>query len=299
MMSIPRVLSFIVSVGLIFFLVQWDVRGDAQGDVRGGTQGDGSPVFAPALTQTVTGHLTNPSALNHIGQALVRTVVDGDTLTLDDGRDVRLTGIQAPKLALGRPNFIDWPLASEAKSTLEELALGLDLTLYIDDADQDRYRRVLAHLVSGDGVWLQGAMVEKGFARGYSFPDNRRMATALYALEKKARTNRAGIWALDYYAVRTSDPDALESDFGTFQLVEGRIHDAAKVRSRIYLNFGADYRTDFTASIARSVWSLFKSAGLDPLDLEGREVRVRGWIKDFNGPLIDITHPEQIEILDP
>ena len=71
----------------------------------------------------------------------------------------------------------------------------------------------------------------------------------------------------------------------------------ARVRNRIYLNFGEDYKTDFTISIDRTAWSMFTESGLDPLSLEGKIVLVRGWIKDFNGPLIEVTHPEQIEIL--
>ena len=31
--------------------------------------------------------------------------------------------------------------------------------------------------------------------------------------------------------------------------------------------------------------------------LEGRISRVRGWIKWWNGPMIELTHPEQIEVL--
>jgi len=32
--------------------------------------------------------------------------------------------------------------------------------------------------------------------------------------------------------------------------------------------------------------------------LEGRRVRVRGWIYERNGPTMDLTHPEQVEMLD-
>ena len=37
--------------------------------------------------------------------AVVVEVIDGYTLLLDDGTEVRLVGIQAPKLPLGRPDF--------------------------------------------------------------------------------------------------------------------------------------------------------------------------------------------------
>src|SRR3546814_20171745 len=57
------------------------------------------------------------------------TVIDGDTLVLADEREVRLVGIQTPKLPLGRAGFEAWPLAGEAKSKLEEIALGRVLDL--------------------------------------------------------------------------------------------------------------------------------------------------------------------------
>ncbi len=64
-----------------------------------------------------------------------------------------------------------------------------------------------------------------------------------------------------------------------------------------YLNFGDDWRTDFTISIAPKSVRLFKAAGIELGTYEGRSVRVRGWLKSFNGPMIEATHPEQIEVL--
>jgi endonuclease YncB( thermonuclease family) len=53
------------------------------------------------------------------GEALVNAVVDGDTVVLESAvmgaNQVRLVGIQAPKLLLGRKNFPTWPLAAESK----------------------------------------------------------------------------------------------------------------------------------------------------------------------------------------
>jgi micrococcal nuclease len=41
---------------------------------------------------------------------------------------------------------------------------------------------------------------------------------------------------------------------------------------------------------------MFAGAGLQPKSLERRRVRVRGWIEERNGPRIEASHPEQIEI---
>lgn len=223
----------------------------------------------------------------------VTEVVDGDTLFLDDGTQVRLVGIQAPKLPLGRAGFRKWPLADEAKATLVSLTEGRRFLLRFGGQQIDRHGRTLAHLVTADGFWLQGEMLRLGMARVYSFPDNRKLVDEMLALERAARDGRFGIWSHPYYAVRT--PGSLSRDIGTFQIVEGRIADAALVRGMLYLNYGADWRTDFTVSIDRAAGRLFRST--DPATWRGRTIRVRGWIRSRNGPLVEATHPEQIEVL--
>ena len=237
-----------------------------------------------------------PDGLVADGGARVVEIVDGDTVVLDDGSEVRLVGLQAPKLALGRPDFEDWPLADEARAALEDLLLGEAVTLAYGGRRLDRHGRHLAHLFLADGTWVQAAVLSDGMARVYSFPDNRAAVPELLDLEIAARAAGRGIWAEPWYAVRAID--GLESEIDSFQLVEGRVLDAAHVRERVYLNFGADWKTDFTLVLNEDALRLFEAAGLDPEDFEGRRVRVRGWIESFNGPTIEITHPEQIEVIE-
>ena len=73
--------------------------------------------------------------------------------------------------------------------------------------------------------------------------------------------------------------------------------DNAVVRGRGYLNFGADYRTDFTISIAPRDLKRFPAEDRLLNGYRGRLVRVRGWLEWRNGPMINVTHPEQIEVL--
>ncbi|MHA1113525.1 MAG: thermonuclease family protein [Alphaproteobacteria bacterium] len=224
-------------------------------------------------------------------------IVDGDTLVLEDGRSVRLVGIQAPKLPLGRAGFKAWPLGETAKAALAELTMGRVLTLSHGGARRDRYGRVLAHLRDADGRWIQGDMLARGLARVYSFADNRALMAEMLAREGAARAAGRGIWAHPFYAVRAAG--AAGRHIGGFELVEGRVLAAARVRARVYLNFGPDWRTDFTVSLDAGARRLFAKAGVDPLSLEGKRIRVRGWIRSYNGPMIEATHPEQIEVLEP
>ncbi len=233
-------------------------------------------------------------------KGLVVEVVDGDTVVLDNDLKVRLIGMQAPKLPLGRIGFEAWPKADEARETLAELALGEMVEIRYGGAERDRYGRVLGHMFIQEGqIWVQQAIVSAGLARVYSFPDNRFCLEELYLAEARARVERLGIWDGEpYYRVRQADrPDRILERLDNYELVEGRILNADRVGQRVYLNFGTYWKEDFTVVIERSGLRAFERAGIDPLSLEDALVRVRGWVDQRDGPRIEITHPEQIEIL--
>ena len=250
--------------------------------------------LAAGLAGVLLAGVRTVSAQETKGPWRVTEVVDGDTLTLDDGREVRLVGLMAPKLSLGRARVPTEPLAEDARSALAALTLGQPVTLWFGGAREDRYGRHLAHLHLAADRWVQGEMLRNGWARVYSFADNRARVADMLALEAAARAARRGIWRLNAY--RVLGVDDLADRAGTYQIVEGRVAAADEVRGRTYLNFGADWRRDFTVSIAAADRRRF--AGQAPQALAGRLLRVRGWIGSRNGPEIVVTHPEQIELLE-
>jgi micrococcal nuclease len=269
----------------------------------------GHPLFKSSLV-----HLATLAALGSVSVAaaaceqlrmepggIVTSVTDGDTVILDDGRVVRMIGTQAPKLPLDRPDFPAWPLAPEAKAALEAIVLNQPVRLGFGGETVDRYGRVLAHvlLAGPDGeTWAQQAMVAQGLARVYSFPDNRACLDLLFAAEGRARLAGLGIWADPYYSIRAADaPGDLLARAGQYELVEGRVLLAERSGGRVYLNFGRFWKEDFTAVIEAPALRLFAEAGFDPLVLENALVRIRGWVDDRDGPRIEVTHPEQIEVL--
>lgn len=232
---------------------------------------------------------------------IVVQVTDGDTIVLDSGVVVRMIGTQAPKLALGREDFVTWPKAEEAKAALAAMVLNKPVRLGYGGQEVDRYERALAQVfvvAPGGEIWAQRAMVEAGMARVYSFPDNRACLDQLYAAEGRARIAGLGIWSDPYYRVRAADkPADLLARAGHYELVEGRVLLADEASGRVYLNFGRFWKEDFTAVIAAPALRLFAETGMDPLVLEGALVRIRGWVDDRDGPRIEVTHPEQIEVL--
>lgn len=266
-----------------------DVSGTAGASRNNTTQGDVTQVRFPREDMVV--------GASHA----VIEVVDGDTVTLKTGRDVRMVGTQAPKLPLGRPNFEAWPLGDAAKDHLERLADGRKVTLYFGGREVDRHDRWLAHIVRDDGLWLQGAMLEAGYARVYTFPDNRSGIRAMLEAESIARAKAIGIWTHPYYAIRTpreleKDPKAFEN---TYQIVRGRVSGTGEAGGRVFVNFSDDWSTDFTAVIGRSALRRYDDAPeFARSKLDGALIELRGWIERNNGPSVDITHPEQIVYLE-
>jgi len=132
-------------------------------------------------------------------------------------------------------------------------------------------------------------------ARVTSFSDNRALVAEMLALEAEARSARRGLWRESFYAIRQAEEAGRYIE--SFQLVEGTIADATKIKGQVFLNLGPDWHTAFTIHVPRAALPLFKESGIDPLDLKGERVRVRGWLRLDRRPMVDVTHPEQIELL--
>jgi len=145
-------------------------------------------------------------------------------------------------------------------------------------------------------------MLGTGMARVYTWAGYDQDSPVLYNAERAARNNKQGIWNAavtdGYYDVRKPDPDPLAQYVDSVQIVEGIIVKTADVRGTVYLNFGADYRTDFTIAISKKSRRAFKRTNIDPLTLTGAHVRVRGYLELYGGPIIWLNDPDRLEVLD-
>jgi micrococcal nuclease len=229
----------------------------------------------------------------------VARVLDGDTLQLDDGSELRLIGALAPHAHDAGADLGAWPPAEEARRTLGDLVLGKSVALAFGGLRTDRYGRWLAHaIVEPDGrkEWLQGHMLARGMARAYALKDNAACIGDLLELERPAREGKLGLWSNAAYQVRSSEsPGELLAYRHTFQLVRGRVATVSQTRGATYLNF-ADDRRGFAVVVKRPGHALPDGQAFG--NLEGRSARVRGWIDRRNGPIIEIDTAGQIEFID-
>ena len=232
--------------------------------------------------------------------------MDGETVALDDGTELRLIGALAPRAIDAGAEPGTWPAEIAATEEVRALLLGKSVELAFGGERSDRYGRLQAHAYIREGDdrrWAQGHLLEQGLARAYTVAGNRACADALLAAERGAREARRGLWADAAYQVRPADrPLRLTRIRSTFQLVEGRIAGVAQVRGMIYLNFDADWRRAFSAALRRSDRGLLGGSAGNPKELAGRLVRVRGWIEQrtgtATGPTIELSTAGQIEVLD-
>ena len=232
----------------------------------------------------------------------VTKALDGETLLLDDGGQVRLAGIVAPRSPRWWRQKEPWPTESAARDALAHLAEGRTVTLHLDGMKKDRRGRRLAQVYSSEGgarIWLQGRLVEKGRVRAYAHSGIRACAGALLGLEATARKSGLGLWRQSAYRVLdAADPLAIIKRRQSLVIVEGHVSAVGRAQNWRFVNFGDDWKSDFTIAVARSDLTGFAEAGIELETLKGAHVRVRGWVERWNGPAIKVTNPDQIEILE-
>lgn len=220
-----------------------------------------------------------------LGQAKVVSIPDSRTIGLEDGRLVKLAGIE-------------WVVpADSAKAALVELLLDRTVSLK-GGPSLDRYGRIYAFpFVSGSETPVQYALLERGLAVMGGRIGDKACASALLDQERVARSAGRGFWNSGERRHGANDPKMVLRDQGRFAIVEGRVLSVRESGSVIYVNFGRRWSEDFTVTIAKRNEQTFIKEGLPPKSLSGKDVRVRGFVEERSGPWIEATRPEQFEVV--
>ena len=122
-----------------------------------------------------------------IEKALVVSVIDGDTIELQDGSRVRYLGIDTPETGE--------PFADEATAKNQELVEGKIVDLQRGKRDKDEYGRLLRY-VYVDGIFVNAELVAQGYATAYIFDPDERYSQVIVQLEQYAKLRERGLWAI-------------------------------------------------------------------------------------------------------
>ena len=220
-------------------------------------------------------------------------------ITLEDGRRLRLAGLEPPRASAGDP-----ARPARARDQLRGWLMrpGLRVDLELLAAVPDRWNRRPARLFApgGDGASqsVAEALVEAGLARVEIDAHARPCLRALLALEGKARQGGLGLWRDPAFAVMpATDREAMALRTGQMLLVQGLVSGVGAAASRVYVNFGPIRTVDFAASVGRLNVAAFEKSGVFLSSLTGKVVRVRGLLETQFGPQIELADPEAIEIV--
>jgi endonuclease YncB( thermonuclease family) len=246
-----------------------------------------APCHAPAETRAAVSKCLHEP----LGRGTVASILDGRTVLLADGREVRLAGIEEPQA----------DAHSAASGALRALIEGAEVNLK-GPSFFDRYGRLVAYVFVVRGGSEEEGVAQSLLATGVAWVSptvDTTCAAELFASERLARRDKLGLWGDPYYEIRSADnPDAVSERRGIFTLVEGKVVSVRESGGTIYVNFGRRWSEDFTVTVQKRNERSFADAGLEPKKLEGRRVRVRGWIEKRSGPWIEAQRPAQIEIVD-
>jgi hypothetical protein len=67
-------------------------------------------------------------------------------------------------------------------------------------------------------------------------------------------------------------------------------------RERTYLNFGSDWKSDFTITIPKRIWAALRERGVTAASLKGARVRARGVLEEWQGVALEITAADMLEV---
>jgi len=243
-----------------------------------------------AVITVATSHASAaPCEFEPQGEGRVTEVIDGRSFRLEDGREIRLAGVE--------------PASTEKSSdrrtqALTALLAGHSVRLHGDDDTPDRYGRQIAFAwILPDERLVQRELLAQGEVLVSPDVGDMECGGALLAAEAAARDTKRGIWA-DPTAIKNAEsPGGILTGIGRFKLVEGKVLSVRQAGATTYLNFGRNWTRDFAVTIPRRALANLAAAGLVPKSLENKRVRVRGFIEARAGPRIEVLRAGQIELI--
>ena len=121
----------------------------------------------------------------------VKRVIDGDTLELITGEQVRLIGVDTPETKHPRKP-VEY-FGKEATAFTLRTVAGKRVRLEYDQQRHDKYGRTLAYVYLEDGTFVNAEIIREGYGFAYTrFPF--KYLEEFRRLEREAREAKRGLW---------------------------------------------------------------------------------------------------------
>lgn len=130
--------------------------------------------------------------VNRSELVLVKSVIDGRTISVTTFGRVRLVGIDIPKRSQGRGSST--PYANDARDKLSGMILNRWIRLESEGPTKDIHSSHMAYAVTEDGQCINTVLVREGLAR-VSAAEPLARFNELQRAELEAQRFRRGMWA--------------------------------------------------------------------------------------------------------
>ncbi|MDQ3558838.1 MAG: thermonuclease family protein [Pseudomonadota bacterium] len=228
--------------------------------------------------------------LAEAAETRVAAVIDARSVKLEDGRVLRLAGIETFALLLDSGDDAEATL----RGRLETMLARAPLRVVLLTGRPDRHGRLSALVAAADGALVQEVLAREGLALAVAAGDPLPCFARFLSAENSARRAGRGFWAGT--ELPEARPDTLKPRIGRFAIFEGAPISVGNRPTRTYLNFGTWWSEDVTVEIPARDRALFGGeAAL--AQLAGRRLRIRGFVEDKGGPMVVIRSPMQMETL--
>jgi len=233
-----------------------------------------------------------PGALTY---ASVAHVSDGDTLRLEDGRSVRMIGLNAPET--GKKGQSAEPFAEAARKRLQTLVAQSNgrVGLLAGKQAQDRYGRTLAHVFGADGSNLEAQLLADGLGYQVAIAPNVALLDCQQAAERSARAAGLGLWRQSPVLA------AQQISRSGFALVGGTVSKVQRNRGGLWI----DLQGGLVLHIGPRQLASFNQKQL--ASLQGAKVEARGWVLDRSRRagakagqarwMLPLTHPGMLKVI--
>jgi micrococcal nuclease len=130
--------------------------------------------------------------LNRLLLKLKRSLMKRMTLSVMTSEMLRYIGINTPETK--HPRKPVQHFGAEASAFNTKLVLGEDIEVEFDVQKRDKYGRLLGYVFLSDGTFVNAELVQRGYAKVYTYPPNVKYSELFIKLQAEACDNNRGLW---------------------------------------------------------------------------------------------------------
>jgi hypothetical protein len=131
-------------------------------------------------------------------------------------------------------------------------------------------------------------LLEKGYGIFYPISDDKKILAKYLKAEQKAKNKKRNFWKASNSIKNANE---VVNDIGTYQVVMVKNFKIKVSKKVVYINVYKKRKAIFTIIFPKKFLSHLSDI------MKAKKIEVRGLIKDFNGPMIDVIFLSQINII--